>query len=226
MNAGVNNIPTGDHLGNICHGVPTLASGDMVKAIVDIFDFSPGLASGDYEFTTVFGAVGSTIILAAVADGSIRDGLGILKDGVPDSVIDGSIIQALDVPNFEDRGIVEFDISSLLGNINSATLDLAVFGSTGPFPFDVAVFGYSDTAAGSLGLNDWSSGSLLTTFVFSGDATVSLNVTSFLQGRIDSGDSHAGFRFEFANPSNINLNGPFVAFNSIEIPPAATLTVK
>ncbi len=57
----------------------TLAPGDMVRAKLRV-DLDPGLASGDYTFTTVFGAVSTPAIGAPVA-GDING------DGVPDFIV-------------------------------------------------------------------------------------------------------------------------------------------
>lgn len=163
-----------------------------------------------------------------MVDGTVRDGLDSPKDGVADDIIDGSIVQVLDVERpsmpFEDRGIIEFDVSTLSGTITSANLDLNVFGSNGPYPFKVDVFTYSGD--GILSLNDFNAGTPFYTFEYSGESTVQLDVTPFIKSIVDSGDPYAGFNFQFAEPSPIPMNGPFVAFNSIEFPPAAILTIR
>ena len=136
----------------------------------------------------------ASIVLNPVADGLVRDTVSGIKDGVPDTAIDDSVIQALDLPNFEDRGIAEFNISALPGTINSARFEFTVHGANGPFPFEVDLFGYSTTANGLVELNDWASGSLLNTFGYTGDQTiVSLDVATFLHGRVSAGDAHVGF---------------------------------
>ncbi len=168
--------------------------------------------------------LGSPVVLAPVVDGSLRDGLGLLKDGSPDRVLETTTVQVLDGPQFEERGVIEFGISGAAGLVGAATLDLSVFSSMSPFPFDVDVFGYTTSADGVLGLDDWDSGSFVGTFAYNGAATVSVDVTSFIQAV--SGTDYVGFRFEFAEPSQIELNGPFVAFGSTEKPPAATLTLR
>ena len=56
--------------------------------------------------------------------------------------------------------------------------------------------------------------------------TIDLDVTSFINRLIDLGERYAGFNFQFSMPSSISLNGPFIAFNSLEYPPAAYLLVK
>jgi hypothetical protein len=151
-----------------------------------------------------------------VVDGSIRDGVPFsAKDGIPDSTLDLSVVQALDVPNFEDRGIIEFSLSGLSQPILNAELVLPVFSSNGPYPFTIDVFGYAGD--GVLTLSDWAQGSHLTSFSYSGEQIVTLDVTSFISSAVAAGDAFAGFNFRFAVPSSINLNGPFVAFGSLEI---------
>jgi len=156
-----------------------------------------------------------------VVDGIIRDGgpFG-AKDGIPDVVLDGSVVQTLHVPSFEDRGIIEFNLSGLSQPILNVELVLPVF-SSNPFPFTIDVFGYAGD--GALTLSDWAQGSLLTSFLYSGEQVVTLDVTSFISSAVAAGDAFAGFNFRFAGPPNI---GPFVAFHSLEFPPSAFLKIN
>jgi len=153
-------------------------------------------------------------------DGIVRDGPGTLKNGVPDSVLEGSVVQLLDVPNLEDRGIIEFSLDGI-ASVSSAQLTLPVFSSMDPFPFDVEVFSYP--ADGALTLSDWDGGSSISIFAYNGEPSVTLDVTAAVAAQLAS--PAVGFRFEFKMPSTINLNGPFVAFNSLEFPPVAELTI-
>jgi hypothetical protein len=152
--------------------------------------------------------------LVAVVDGIVRDG---------NEVLDGSIVQVLHVPSMEDRGIIEFNISSLSRSISSAKLKLSVFASTGPYPFAIGAFAYAGD--GMLSADDWDSGTPFTSFQYAGETRVTLDVTRVLQGLVASGADIAGFNFRFSVPSPIPLNGPFVAFRSIEHGPAAVLEV-
>lgn len=162
-----------------------------------------------------------------VVDGTVMDGLHSPKDGIADNILDSVVVQVLDVERasmpFEDRGIIEFDVSTLSSPITSASLDLSVFGSNEPYPFEVDVFIYSGD--GILSIDDFNSGTPFYTFEYSGESTVQLDVTSQIKSIVASGGRYAGFNFQFAEPSTIPMNGPFVAFNSIEVPPAATLTI-
>jgi N-acetylneuraminic acid mutarotase len=150
--------------------------------------------------------------LLARLDGSVRDGT---------TPMDLTVVQVLHVPDMEDRGIIEFDISSISAPVESAKLNLRVYASTGPYPFTVNVYWY--LGDGLLTTSDWGSGALLTTFSYAGQASVTLDVTPALRALVASGARFAGFNFRFAVPSPIPLNGPFVAFHSNEYGPPAVL---
>lgn len=162
-----------------------------------------------------------------IVDGVIRDGLHSPKDGVPDVVIGGSIVQAVDIDRpslpFEDRGIIEFELPVRARPVTSAELVLNVFDSMGPYPFTIDVFTY--TGDGLLSLGDFNAGFLFTSFAYSGEPVVTLDVTSFIQSLYTYGDDFAGFNLQFAVPTTIPMNAPGVAFNSLEFPPAAKLRV-
>lgn len=157
------------------------------------------------------------ITITPTVDGTVRDGLTSPKDGIPDAAIESSVVQALDVSRptspFEDRGIIEFDVSGVANQ--PVNLILPVFGSMGPFPFTVDVFSY--TGDGLLTLSDFNQGTLFTSFSFSGESNVVVDVTSAIADVLLAGGTFAGFNLQFAVPTNIELNGPFVAFNSLEI---------
>jgi hypothetical protein len=169
-------------------------------------------------------APGVAATLEPVADGIVEDGLEAPEDGIPDAVLDGSVVQLLDVPRFEHRGIIEFSLANLSAPISRAKLELPVFASNGPFPFTVDVFAYSGD--GLLTLADWSGGTLLQSFVYRHKKVVRLDVTSAVREALASGQQFIGFRFEFSEPSQIERNGPFLAFSSIEFPPPATLRIN
>jgi hypothetical protein len=168
--------------------------------------------------------ISKATFISPTVDGSVRDGLEAPKDDTPDTVLDNSVVQALDVPQFEDRGIIEFSLSEFSERIANAQLVLPVFRSNGPFPFRIDVFTY--TGDGALTLSDWDQGSLFASFSYSGESIVTLDVTSFIRSARAAGHAFAGFNFQFAVPSSISLNGPFVAFHSLDFPPAAFLKVN
>jgi hypothetical protein len=161
-----------------------------------------------------------------VVDGHIVDGLDYPKDGIPDKIAT-NLVQVLDVEKptkpFECRGIIEFSIPGIPAPVAEAKLKLNVFDSHGPYPFIIDVFTY--TGNGVLSLDDFNAGTLFTSFEYSAESSVTLDVTAFISNLYTSGDDFAGFNFQFAVPSTITLNGPFVAFNSLNYPPASNLTI-
>jgi hypothetical protein len=183
-------------------------------------------ALSEAEIKALYNEV-EAISIDPIEDGTIRDGLHSPKDGVPDNIMANVVVQILDVKRpelpFEDRGIIEFSILSLTERISKAELVLNVFSSMGPFPFTVDVFTYKGD--GILTLDDFNKGSLFNSFEYSGESTITLDVSSFIKDLAGMGDNFAGFNFQFAVPSTIPMNGPFVAFNSLEFPPAAVLIV-
>jgi hypothetical protein len=157
------------------------------------------------------------VIFSAVADGIVRTG------SLGSAVIDNSVVQVLNVPSFEDRGVVEFDTKNMSLPVKQAQLKLSVYASNGPFPFTVQVFAYSGN--GVLDFDDRDSGALATSFEYAGEATVTLDVTSAVQKLVSAGAPFVGFNLRIPIASPIVYNGPFVAFNSNEYAPAAVLEV-
>ena len=153
------------------------------------------------------------VTLRPRADGSIRDAT---------TVIDGSVVQAANVANFEDRGVIEFDLHGITGSLVRATLILRVYGSNGPYPFRLDVFGYPGN--GRLDVADWSRGTRVMHLPFAGDSLLRLDVTASVRSLLSAGAGFAGFSFR-AEHSDATLNGPFVAFRSMEYPPAGRLRI-
>ena len=83
MDASLHDIPTDDRIGDTCDQRVTLPPGKMVKADVHIH-LQPGVASGDYTFTTVFGAVSTTGDLPPAPGPVAGDVNG---DGKPDFIV-------------------------------------------------------------------------------------------------------------------------------------------
>jgi hypothetical protein len=159
-------------------------------------------------------------------DGTIRDGYDSPKDGVPDTVIAGSVVVALNnigaFSEFEDRGIIEFELPVLSSQpLTNAELELNVFSSMGPYPFTVDVYTY--VGDGVLSLGDFNAGSLFTSFAYSGESVVTLDVTSFIGTLYTSGDGFAGFNIQMPVLTSVPLNGPYVSFGSLEHGSAAKL---
>jgi hypothetical protein len=145
------------------------------------------------------------LTLTPSVDGLIRDGAaGQPKDGIPDLVEALGLVQVLNAPPFEDRGIIEFDVSPLVRPVGHAELRLNVFGSNGPYPLTVNVFAYSGD--GALTPGDFASGSPFTSLSFAGEAQVNVDVTSAVNALISSAAHYAAFNLR-TPPSTISLNG-------------------
>jgi hypothetical protein len=155
-----------------------------------------------------------TVKLSPRIDGSVRNG---------NLAMDNSVVQTLNGPAMEDRGIIEFDLRKFSGPVYRATLRLTVFGSKGPYPFRVDLYGYRGD--GKLQADDWERGTFISSFQYAGESSVILDVTAKVQAMKSTGAKYAGFNFR-AEPSDIYYNGPFVAFNSNEYPPRAILNIK
>lgn len=156
-----------------------------------------------------------TVRFRPAVDGSVRDG---------SIALDNSVVQTLHVPGFEDRGVIEFDVSSIADTVYRSVLRLAVFGSMGPYPFTIDVYAYAGN--GLLSLADWDRGTLATSFVYSGEDVIELDVTDAVRKRISWGAKFVGFNFRYRGTSPIDMNGPFVAFHSLEYAPSGVLRVR
>ena len=177
-------------------------------------------------YSCVSAATAMAVSIAPTVDGSVRDvDVYGVKDGTADSILDGSVVQILNVPSTEDRGIIEFRLSGLAApSISNAQLVLPIFDSNGPFPFTIDVYTYAGD--GNLTLSDWAAGSFFTSFAFSGvEEAVALDVTSFVRSALAQNDSYAGFNLRFAVPSSINDNGPCLASGSRDCGIAASLSI-
>jgi hypothetical protein len=166
------------------------------------------------------------VIVSPSVDAFIRDGLGPAKDGTPDTVIDGGValVQVVNVPNFEDRGIIEFGLPSVLfpATVRNARLILPVYGSMGPYPLALDTYAYPGDGAANL--SDFAAGVHAGSFSFTGEQTVTLDVTEAvanLAGRA----AYIGFNLRLPL-SPINLNGPVIAFGSREFGSPAKLVIN
>ena len=166
------------------------------------------------DFAIQSSSTPSTVTIAPRIDGFVRDG---------NDVGENSVVQTLHVPSFEDRGVLEFDLRNFSGPVLKATLRLTVYGSKGPYPFRVDLYGYRGN--GKLGIDDWDRGTFISSFQYAGEHTLALDVTAKVQAMKASGARYAGFNFR-AEASDIDNNGPFVAFHSNEYPPRAVLNIR
>jgi hypothetical protein len=164
-----------------------------------------------------------TVPMTVAVDGSATDGVGLAnKDGAADVVYTNGVIEVLhaDGPllQWESRGLWEFDLEPVDVDINEAVLALAVDDDNGPFPFHLAVYGY--VGDGAITASDFAAGTLLGTLSYDPAQAIGIDVTTFIQARLASGDRWAGFTIRFSPASAIDANGPSVTFGARESGPA------
>ena len=172
-----------------------------------------GMAAGTLADSVTASRI--TVRFRPAVDGGVRDG---------NLAMDNSVVQTLHVPSFEDRGIIEFDVSSIADTVYRSVLRLVVYGSMGPYPFTIDVYAYAGN--GLLSAADWDRGTLAASFVYAAEDVIELDVTDAVRKRIAWGAKFVGFNFRYRGTSPIDLNGPFVAFHSLEVAPSAVLRVR
>jgi hypothetical protein len=124
------------------------------------------------------------------------------KDGLGDGNIDHKM-QLLSWSWTEHRGITEFDISHLSGQVISANLLFSKSYSDFPAPITINTRGYSGN--GVLDLNDFSANQYFTSVGYNNQPTLSIDVTPFIVGLVDNSEEFAGFSLEVAQ--DIYMNG-------------------
>ena len=174
----------------------------------------------------LFAKPAHAIILAPSIDGGILDGyiysVGFVpKDGVPDQIDGDQSVQVDNSDLIEERGIMEFNVSGFSDPVTSAYLKLYAIAQSGPYPFNMALFGYSGD--GALGASDFNAGSSLTPFAYNGESGFLFDVTPFLQNIKTADDDFAGFNLRKTDVSSVQTSSPYVAFGSLEYPHAAEL---
>lgn len=126
------------------------------------------------------------------------------RDMSKDGTVDVTDATAIAVSNSaggvllaEDRGILEFDISGLTGPAALAELSLTATGSSWPFasPRTINVQGYTGNGLLDADKSDYFAGSLVTSFVYNNEASVTVDVTAFINAQIALNDAahFAGF---------------------------------
>src|SRR5258705_14017528 len=152
------------------------------------------------------------VVLSPAVDAFIRDGFGPAKDGSPEEVVDGGVatVQVLNVPDFEDRGIMEFGLPPVLSpaTVANARLILPVYSSLGPYPLALDIYAYA--ADGAANLSDFALGVHVGSFSYTGGASISLDVTEAVKN-LAGRTAYIGFNFRLPF-SPISLNVPLFSF--------------
>ncbi len=121
----------------------------------------------------------------------------------------------------EQRAVLEFDIAQLTQPVGHADLNLAIT-SGAPTPLTVSVYMYAGD--GTVTLSDFAAGSLATSFSYTGQSQVTLDVTTALNSLIASHAAYAGFNFRVPSPT-IMGQPQSITFAAFDSPPQPTATL-
>ena len=116
---------------------------------------------------------------------------------------DALAIQVFQSYPYQDRGVVEFDLTGLSGPVLSAELWFPLITNTtanGAAALDVTVRGYAGN--GTIDYSDHTAGSDVASFDAKGLSEITLDVTSAIAARIGNGDTYAGFTTRFDAEGN------------------------
>jgi hypothetical protein len=104
---------------------------------------------------------------------------------------------------FENRGIIEFDISSLTSPVASAELSLTRVFEPNPFlaPHQIGVFGF--TGDGIFSFSDYGLGVEFTNFTYFNEDQITVDITSFINQQIAQNDPlhFAGMVLRISDPT-------------------------
>ena len=174
-------------------------------------DGGVGTATETIEVANVASMLGATKALAPTGYGSFRDQAEPFGEIVATAGGDGFFTDFLLVTNFpslevEDRGIVEFDLQSFSGTVESAVLELTLSRQEGDqsFGLDFGVFSYAANGVVAFSdVSDFVAGSPAGTFTVTDQSVgtvISIDVTDALNALLNSGASHAGFNIRYLGP--------------------------
>jgi hypothetical protein len=127
--------------------------------------------------------------------------------------------------SFEERGIVEFSIASLVSPVSSAQVVLTLTDSGGSsFPVTYGVSGY--VGNGTLEQTDFNAGAAIASLSYSGGPTLAIDVTSFLNGLIGSATfAGVNVRQSEVQEGIVQFNVTSNAVATLEVNPAAPTAV-
>lgn len=140
------------------------------------------------------GAEAAIIVLDPAAYGQARDGVGLNpRDGVGEDTIPG-VFGVLNVnPSLgqEERGIAEYNLSSIAGPVLSASFDSGLGGGTLGATTTYSAYGYAGDGRLTVADFDVTSSALLGTMPVV--LAFSYNVTNFINDLLANNESFAGF---------------------------------
>lgn len=150
-------------------------------------------------------------------DGDFTDGVG--------TTTATSLATLSNVGQYAYRGGVEFDLTSLAGQVESATLSLS-FGSAHYGNPTIELHGY-ESADGDVSAADVRVTNLLATVSPPADYTWTVDVTSFISGLVASGSDYAGFSTRITNDLSPSSNSGAFYFspNATSLAPQLNVTL-
>ena len=154
-----------------------------------------------------------------VFDACVKDGGTYTKDGLGDwalsnsKLIIGNNMSPIRDYNYETRGIMEFDITSITGTLEEAHLELVLDGfENQPHGVSLVLCNYIGNA--SFKIFDFNLGQPVDTVTFNYEWEVSFDITETLRAHIAAGDTCAGFNLRVSPPTNVASAVPSVIFRS------------
>ena len=168
------------------------------------------------------------IDISPAVDGDIYDGLVFgPKDGIGDLVSGAAptmVIENTDrqVNPYERRVVIEYDLSKIVGNVVAAKIRFIAQIGTGftPRPFEV----YSFAGDGALTTEDFADGELSTSFDFTGNLQLDVDVTAAVQKHVAANDGYVGLSLRCVLGSNDDPP-PTLSLRTIEAGAPAVMTV-
>lgn len=164
------------------------------------------------------------VALLPTAQGTVADGS---DDAPPDGVVDGVFTPQKLLPgltdngsipsdNFEQRGILEYDLSTISGYVTTAFLDMPLTGyagATGAFTVDILVY----TGDGDVTAADYFAGSFLLATPYDSaeccDPTTEhlIDVTTAVRALVDASAGFAGFNVQRPSLRRLDDRGTSIA---------------
>lgn len=173
----------------------------------------------------------TSIEIEATVDGIIYDGgEGRAKDSVADWIVPNTKLlvknnmSSYPEHNIEVRSIMEFDIASITGTVDEASLELVRDGWENT-PDQVLLVLRSYPGDMEFKINDYNRGFPVDTIHYDLGWVVTFDVSDAIRSHIAEGDTCVGFALRIDPPTNVQTNEPAVFFRSISAGPPPRIKV-
>jgi hypothetical protein len=173
----------------------------------------------------------TSIEIEPAVDGIIYDGgEGRAKDSVADWIVPNTKLlvknnmSSYPEHNIEVRSIMEFDITSISGTVDEASLELVRDGWENS-PDQVILVLRSYPGDMEFKMNDYNRGFPVDTMYYDLGWVVTFDVSDAIRSHIAAGDTCVGFTLRIDPPTNFQTNEPAVVFRSISAGPPPRIKV-